>query len=71
MRELGLDGGASPEQVQGQLTILALQREMLRETGSPHELLECNRLEIGRLQYVLSQALIRRYLTQPGEQQAA
>jgi hypothetical protein len=71
MRELGLDGISSPEQMQQRLTMLALQRETLHETGGPRESLERNRLEIGRCQYELSKALIRRYLGQSGGQRAA
>ncbi|MHB8060605.1 MAG: hypothetical protein ACYDHO_07225 [Gaiellaceae bacterium] len=55
--------GFSPEQLQVELSLLALERQRLRAAGSARELLETNRLEIGRRQYELSRALIRRYLT--------
>ena len=53
----------SPEQLQLELSLLALERQRLREDGSAREPLETNRLEIGRCQYELSRALIRRHLT--------
>jgi hypothetical protein len=63
MRQRGDDmSGFSPEQVQLKLSMLALERQRMRETGSPGELLETNRLEIGRRQYELSLALIQRHL---------
>jgi hypothetical protein len=52
----------SPEQLQLELSLLALERQRLREAGSARDLLETNRLEIGRCQYELSRALIRRHL---------
>lgn len=52
----------SPEQLQLELSSLALERQQLREAGSNPDLLEMNRLEIGRRQYELSRALIRRHL---------
>ena len=55
----------SPEQLQLRLALLACERERLRENGDSRDLLERNRLEIGRRQYELSYALIRRYLVQP------
>ncbi|HEY5159446.1 MAG TPA: hypothetical protein VII83_00085 [Gaiellaceae bacterium] len=62
--------GFVPEQLQLRLSLLALERQRLRETGSPAEVLEANRLEIGRCQYELSRALIRRYLVRPVERAA-
>lgn len=52
----------SPEQLQLELSSLALERQQLREAGGSRDLLEMNRLEIGRCQYELSRALIRRHL---------
>jgi hypothetical protein len=56
--------GFSPEQLELRLSLLVLERQRLREAGSARELLETNRLEIGRCQYELSRALIRRHLGQ-------
>ena len=56
---------SSPEQLQLRLALLACEREQLRENGGSRDLLERNRLELGRCQYELSHALIRRYLVQP------
>ena len=52
----------SPEQLQLEISSLALERQRLREVGGGRELLEMNRLEIGRCQYKLSRALIGRHL---------
>jgi len=63
MRQRGEDRSRfSPEQLQLELSMLALERQRMREAGSPGELLETNRLEIGRRQYDLSVALIQRHL---------
>jgi hypothetical protein len=70
VRRRALNGDLSPEQVQRKLTMLALQREVLRESGSSRESMELNRLEIGRCQYELSHALIRRHLAPPRLQAA-
>ncbi|MGA9762692.1 MAG: hypothetical protein WBQ14_09735 [Gaiellaceae bacterium] len=56
--------GFSPEQLQLELSLLALERQRMREAGSPGEALESNRLEIGRRQYELSLALIEQHLGQ-------
>jgi hypothetical protein len=62
----GFDGSqSSPEQLQLKLALLAREREQLREDGGSRDLLERNRLELGRCQYELSHSLIRRYLVQP------
>jgi hypothetical protein len=61
---------SSPEQLQLRLALLACERERLRENGGSCDQLERNRLEIGRCQYELSYALIRRYLVQPVKQAA-
>jgi hypothetical protein len=61
---------ASPEELQLKLALLACERERLRTSGAAHESLESNRLEIGRNQYELSLALIRRHLTRPAERAA-
>lgn len=71
MKRSGGDGfGFSPEQLQFELSRLAGERQRLREIGSPRELLENNRLKIGRWQYELSRALIRRHLGQPARRAA-
>ncbi len=62
--------GFSPEQLQLELSLLALERQRMRESGSPGEVLETNRLEIGRRQYDLSVALIQRHLGRPVERAA-
>lgn len=54
--------GSSPEQLQLKLSLLAIERQRLREAESSRVSLENNRLEIGRRQYELSNALIRRHL---------
>lgn len=65
------DGSQSgPEQLQLRLALLACEREQLRENGGTRDLLERNRVEIGRSQYELSRELIRRYLVQPVERAA-
>jgi hypothetical protein len=56
--------GLNPEQLQLELSLLALERQRLREDGTTRELLETNRLEIGRCQYELSRALIQLHLAQ-------
>ncbi len=61
---------SSPEQLQLKLELLACERERLRENGGACDLLERNRLAIGRCQYQLSYALIRRYLVLPAKRAA-
>ena len=61
---------ASPEGLQRRLAALASERQQLREAGGLTEHLERNRLEIGRCQYELSHALIKRYLRRPAERAA-
>lgn len=71
MQRNGGDGfGFSPEQLQLELSLLAVERQRLRESGGSRELLENNRLKIGRWQYELSRALIRRHLGQPARRAA-
>jgi hypothetical protein len=71
MRRRVTDGsGSSPEQLQLKLSLLAIERQRLREAGRSRELLESNRLEIGRYQYKLSNALIRRHLVRPAKRAA-
>jgi hypothetical protein len=41
---------------------LAAQRQMLRTAGASGETLEENRVELGRSQWALSQALIERHM---------
>ena len=66
MRQRDLNGfDSGPEQLQLSLSQLAIERQRLREAGSSREVLESNRLEIGRCQYALSNALIRRHLVRP------
>ncbi len=69
-RHVSNGSGLSPEQLQLELSRLAAERQRLREAGSARELLERNRLEIGRRQYELSNALIRRHLARPAERAA-
>lgn len=71
MRGLTSNRSAStPEQIQLQLALLACERQQLRENGGTRESLERNRLAIGRCQYELSHALIRRYLAWPVQRAA-
>ncbi len=71
MRRRGANGSStSPEQLQLKLFLLAIERQRMREVGSSRESLESNRLEIGRCQYELSHALIRRHLERPIERAA-
>jgi hypothetical protein len=70
MQHGGDRSGLSPEQLQLEISSLALERQRMREAGSPGEVLETNRLEIGRRQYDLSLALIERHLGQADERAA-
>jgi len=71
MRQRGSErSGFSPEQLQLELSLLALERQKMREAGGTCEVLESNRLEIGRCQYELSRALISRHLGRPVERAA-
>ena len=71
MRRPVTDGsGSNPEQLQLRLSLLAIERQRLREVGSSRQVLEDNRLEIGRCQHLLSSALIRRHLVRPTERAA-
>ncbi len=71
MRRRVTDGsGYSPEQLQLEVSLLVQKRQKLREVESSREILERNRLEIGRCQYELSLALIRRHLARPVERAA-
>lgn len=53
---------ASVECLQHALRLLAAQRQTLREREAGRDVLESNRLEVGRRQRELSHALIDRYL---------
>ena len=53
---------ASVECLQHSLRLLAAQRQTLREREAGRDVLESNRLEVGRRQRELSHALIDRYL---------
>lgn len=69
--QLSLDNPQSgPERLQLRLALLACEREQLRASGGSRELLERNRLEIGRCQYEFSHELVRRHLGSPVEQAA-
>jgi hypothetical protein len=52
----------SVEDLQNEIGVLTAERQRLRTTGSNETDLERNRLEIARLQWELSHALIGRYL---------
>jgi len=52
----------SVEDLQAEIGVLAAERQRLRTTGSNETDLERNRLEIARLQWELSHALIGRHL---------
>jgi len=52
----------SVEDLQAEIGVLTAERQRLRTTGSNESDLERNRLEIARLQWELSHALIGRYL---------
>ena len=52
----------SVEDLQAEIGVLTAERQRLRTTGSNETDLERNRLEIARLQWELSHALIGRYL---------
>jgi hypothetical protein len=54
----------SVEDLQAELGLLTSERQHLRSHGSDDAELERNRLEIARLQWELSHALIGRYLRQ-------
>jgi hypothetical protein len=52
----------SVEDLQAEIGVLTAERQRLRTIGSNESDLERNRLEIARLQWELSHALIGRYL---------
>ena len=52
----------SVEDLQAEIGVLTAERQRLRTTGSNETDLERNRLEIARLQWELSHALIGRHL---------
>lgn len=54
--------GRSVEDLQAEIGVLTAERQRLRTIGSNETDLERNRLEIARLQWELSHALIGRYL---------
>jgi hypothetical protein len=51
----------SVEDLQAAISVLCVERQTLRASGSDERDLERNRLEIARLQWELSHALIGRY----------
>jgi hypothetical protein len=51
------------ESLSARIQVLVLERQALRRAGATLGALEDNRLEIARLQQLLSRALIQRYLS--------
>jgi hypothetical protein len=59
----GYDGSESVEALTERIQVLVGERQALRAAGANVAALEHNRLEIARLQQLLSRALIQRYLS--------
>jgi DNA-binding FadR family transcriptional regulator len=57
------DPTESVESLTERIQALVGERQALRAAGANLAALECNRLEIARLQQLLSRALIQRYLS--------
>jgi hypothetical protein len=61
----------SVEFLNDRISSLALERQSLRARGAGWAALERNRVQIARLQWKLSYALIERYLARPAARSAA
>jgi hypothetical protein len=63
LRQFERDSRAcSVEELQARIEALAATRQQLRDVHATEDVLEENRLELARLQWELSHALIQRYL---------
>ncbi|MBA2360313.1 MAG: hypothetical protein H0V79_05110 [Actinobacteria bacterium] len=62
---------ASVENLIGEIADLVLERQAMRSTGSPHELLELNRTKLVSAHWELSHALIERHCPPKAENDSA
>jgi hypothetical protein len=56
------NGTAEVEELSEQIAALAAERQDLRKAGASYEVLEENRVRLGRSQWALCHALIERHL---------
>jgi hypothetical protein len=56
------NGAAEIEELSERIAALAAERQELRKTGASCEVLEENRVQLGRSQWALSEALIEQHL---------
>jgi hypothetical protein len=56
------NGAAEIEELSEQIATLAAERQELRKAGASCEVLEENRVQLGRGQWALSEALIEQHL---------
>jgi hypothetical protein len=56
------NGAAGIEELSERIATLAAERQELRKAGASCEVLEVNRVQLGRGQWALSEALIEKYL---------